>query len=81
MDTLVFNVAADNVGINVSESIKAFFGSQNVRILVKPETSLIETIKKNRNSNISYLFKGDDFDEISDKILNDEVVDFEPYKK
>jgi precorrin-6B methylase 1 len=82
MDTLVFHTEADRIEDNLLQSIKAYFGNMRVEISVKPEKkSLSELIEQNRNSKISYIFEGDSFDEVASKILNDEPVDFEPYKQ
>lgn len=81
MDSLVFHIEADKADINILESIKAFFGNQKVEIFVKPEKKLSEIIEKNNNSKVSYVFSGDEFDSITEKILNEENVDFEPFKR
>ncbi|GAB3641625.1 hypothetical protein [Spirosoma arcticum] len=37
MDSIVFHVDADKVGPNLAESIRAYFGSRPVQIIVKPD--------------------------------------------
>ena len=81
MSSLIFHIEADKVDSNLLESIKAFFGNQKIEILVKSEERLSDIIKENRKSKISYVFEGDEFDTVSKKILNDESVDFEPFKR
>jgi hypothetical protein len=81
MSSLVFHIEADKADTNILESIKAFFGSQKVEIFVKSEKALTEIIEENYKSNVSYVFSGNEFDEVAEKILNDESPDFEPYKK
>lgn len=81
MSSLVFRIEADKADTNILESIRAFFGKQEVEILVKSKKSLIEIIEENRKSNVSYVFSGDEFDKVAEKMLNDEPVDFSPYKK
>ncbi len=81
MSSLVFHVDADKADVNILESIKAFFGNQKVEILVKSEKSLSDIIQENQKSKTSYVFKGDEFDSIAEKILNDEPVNFENYKR
>lgn len=81
MSSLVFHIEADKADTNILESIKAFFGSQKVEIFVKSEKALTEIIEENRKSNVSYVFSGNEFDEVAEKILNDEPTDFAPYKK
>jgi hypothetical protein len=81
MSSLVFHIEADKADTNILESIKAFFGNQKVEIFVKPEKKLSEIIEKNRASNTSYVFSGDEFDTIAEKILNEESVDFKPFKR
>ena len=81
MSSLIFHIEADKVDSNLLESIKAFFGNQKIEILVKSEERLSDIIKENRKAKISYVFEGDEFDTVSEKILNDESVDFEPFKR
>jgi hypothetical protein len=82
MDTLVFHTEADRIEDNLLQSIKAYFGNMRVEISVKAEKqSLSELIERNRASRTSYFFEGDSFDKIATKMLNDETVDFEPYKQ
>ena len=81
MDTLVFHTEANRVNANILESIKAFFGNQKVEISVKSESTLASMIEQNKNSGISYTFDANEFDAISEKILNDEALDFESYLK
>ena len=81
MSSLVFHIEADKADTNILDSIRAFFGKQEVEISVKSKKSLIEIIEENRKSNVSYVFSGNEFDEIAEKLLNDEPVDFAPYKK
>lgn len=81
MSSLIFHIEADKVDSNLLESIKAFFGNQKIEILVKSEERLSDIIKENRKAKISYVFEGDEFDTVSEKILNDESVDFAPFKR
>ena len=81
MSSLVFHVEAHKADTNILDSIRAFFGKEEVEILVKPKKKLIEIIKENRKSNVSYVFSGDEFDKVAEKMLNDQPVDFEQYKK
>ncbi len=37
MDSLVFHIDADKANVNLLESIKAYFGTQKIEILVRPE--------------------------------------------
>ena len=81
MSSLVFHVEAHKADTNILDSIRAFFGKEEVEILVKPKKSLMDTIKENRKSNVSYVFSGDEFDSVAERMLNDQPVDFEQYKK
>ena len=81
MSSLVFHVEAHKADTNILDSIRAFFGKEEVEILVKPKKKLAEIIKENRKSNVSYVFSGDEFDKVAEKMLNDQPVDFEQYKK
>lgn len=81
MSSLVFHIEADKADTNILESIKAFFGSQKVEIFVKSERNLTEIIEENRKANVSYVFSGNEFDEVAEKMLNDQPVDFEPFKR
>ena len=81
MSSLVFHVEAHKADTNILDSIRAFFGKEEVEILVKPKKKLIEIIKENRKSNVSYVFSGDEFDKVAEKMLNDQPSDFEQYKK
>ena len=81
MSSLVFHVEAHKADTNILDSIRAFFGKEEVEILVKPKKKLIDVITENRNSNVSYVFSGDEFDKVAEKMLNDQPIDFEQYKK
>ncbi|MES2778148.1 MAG: hypothetical protein V4722_28490 [Bacteroidota bacterium] len=81
MDSLTFHIEADKADVNLLESIKAYFGNRKIEILVKPERQLADIIAENRQSKESYVFKGNDFDNIASQIMNEEPVDFESLKK
>ncbi len=81
MDSLVFHIDADKANVNLLESIKAYFGTQKIEILVRPEKKLVDIIDENRKSKIAYVFKGNEFDTIATQILNEKEADFEPFKR
>lgn len=81
MDSLVFHIEADKADVNLLESIKAYFGNRKIEILVKPEKQLADIIQENKESKVSYVFKGDEFENLASQILNDEPADLEPFKK
>lgn len=81
MNTLVYHLEADKIDQKLLDSIKAFFGNRKVEISVKEEMSLDSLIEKNSKSESFYEFTSEEFDDIADKILNDEAVDYQKYKK
>ena len=87
MDSLTFHIEADKADVKMLESIKAFFGSRRVQISVQPEVNALtlddleEKVAQNRASSVSYVFNGDEFEQVTQKLLNDEPVDTEAYKQ
>ncbi len=75
MSSLVFHIEADKADVNLLESIKAFFGSQKVEILVKSEYSLLETIERNKKSGISYQIPYNEVAKLADSLEADEETD------
>lgn len=75
MDSIVFHVDADNVGPNLAESIKAYFGSRRVQIFVKLEETAIDVIARNEAANHDYALPYDDIARIADALDRDEPVD------
>ena len=87
MDSLIFHVDADKADSKVLDSIKAFFGNRRVQISVQPEIDpltlddLEEKVDQNRASPVAYVLQEREFDEVARKLLNDEPIDRETYKK
>ena len=81
MNTLIYHLEADKIDHKLLESIKAFFGNRKIEISVKEEMSLDTLIEKNRESNTYYEFSSEEFEDFADKILREEEVDYEKYKK
>lgn len=81
MNTLVYHLEADKIDQKFIDSIKAFYGHKKIEISVKEEMSLDSLIERNLKSDTHYEFTAEEFDNIADKILNDEVVDYQIYKK
>ncbi len=81
MNTLVYNLEADKIDQKLLDSIKAFFGNRKVEISVKEEMSLDSLIEKNRDSKTYYEFSSDEFDNFVGKVMNEEQVDYEKFKK
>ena len=81
MSSLIFHIEADKIDTNVIDSIKAFFGKQKIQISVKSEKPLAEVIAEAKASKVSYVFAPDEFDEVAEKLLNEETVDFKPFKR
>lgn len=81
MSSLVFHIEADKIDTKVIESIKAFFGKQKIQISVKSEKTLAEVVAEAKTSEISYVFEPNEFDEFAQKLLNNETIDYEPFKR
>ena len=87
MDSLIFYIEADKAYVNMLESIKAFFGNRHVQISVQPEADpltlddLEEKVNQNRASPVAYVLQENEFDEVARKLLNDDPIDREAYKR
>lgn len=75
MSSLIFHIEADKVDSNLLESIKAFFGNQKVEILVKSESSLLETVEKNKKSGVSYPIPYSEIAKLADSLEANEDID------
>jgi hypothetical protein len=51
MDSLVFHLDADKANVNLLESIKAYFGTQKIEILVRPEKKPAAVIDNEEEEN------------------------------
>ncbi len=70
------------------KSIKAAFKGKRLTLNLKAEspskmteTAFEEKIQQRQNSAVSYLFEGDSFDDIASRLLKEEPIDIEKYKK
>jgi hypothetical protein len=75
MSSLVFHIEADKADTNILESIKAFFGKQEVEILVKPKKSLLEVIEKNNKSKVEYSIPYSEIAKLAESLEDDEDID------
>lgn len=87
MQSVTYRLDASELDERLIDSIKSLFKSGRVMVTVEPDEKeitnieLLEKIKKNQSSAISYVFEGDAFDEISRKLLEDRKVDLKPYTR
>lgn len=85
MQSVTYHLDAGELDDRLIDSIKSLFKSGRVTVTVETgekeitNTDLLEKIRKNQSSAVSYVFEGDAFDKISNKLLNDEEVDLKPY--
>ncbi len=75
MDSIVFHVDADNVGPNLAESIKAYFGNRRVQIIVKLDETSDDAATAGRNPDLDYALPYDDIARISAALDRNEPVD------
>jgi hypothetical protein len=76
MSILTFNIEADKIGPNVLDSIKAFFGSNEVTISVKQNNNeLLEIIERAKASKVSYVVPAGVFSQMADALDNDDNFD------
>lgn len=87
MQSVTYHLDASELDDRLIDSIKSLFKSGRVTVTVElgekeiTSTELLEKIKRNQASTVSYVFEGDSFDGISHKLLNDEEVDLKPYTR
>ena len=87
MQSVTYYLDASELDDRLIDSIKSLFKSGRVTVTVETgeeeitNTDLLRKIRKNQSSTVSYVFEGDAFDEISDKLLNDEEVNLKPYTR
>lgn len=75
MDSIVFHIDADNVGPNLVESIKAYFGNRRVQVIVKPEETAADLIARNEAADHDYALPYDDIARIAGALERNEPVD------
>ena len=75
MDSLIFHVDADNVGPNLAESIKAYFGNQRVQIIVRPDEATVDSNTAEKNPDLDYALPYDDIARIAEALDRNEPVD------
>jgi hypothetical protein len=75
MQTLVFHLDTDQIGANLGDSIKAYFGHRKVQITVQPEATLSEIIAANRTADHEYVIPYQDLSRLADALDRDEPVD------
>ena len=75
MDSIVFRVNADNVGPNLAESVKAYFGSQRVQITVRLDETTADTATIEKMPDLDYALPYDDIARIADALDRDEPID------
>ena len=75
MDSIVFHIEADNIGANLAESIKAYFGGKRVQIVVKPEETAYDIVAQNKAVNHDYALPYDDIARIADALERNEAID------
>jgi hypothetical protein len=75
MDSIVFHLDADNVGVNLAQSIKAYFGGKRVQVIVKPEETATEIVARNEQSHHDYALPYSDIARIADALDREEKID------
>jgi hypothetical protein len=75
MDSIVFHIEADNIGANLAESIKAYFGGKRVQVIVKPEETAAEIVAQNNTADHDYALPYDDIARIADALERNEPID------
>ncbi len=75
MSSLVFHVEAHKADTNILDSIRAFFGKEEVEILVKPKKSLLEVIEKNKKSKVEYSIPYSEIAKLAESLEQEEDID------
>lgn len=87
MQSVTYHLEASELDNRLIDSIKSLFKSGRVTVTVEPDTTslptaaLVEKVKRNETSNVTYVFEGNEFDEVAEKLLHDEPVDTNRYKR
>ena len=85
MNSLVFHVKAHKADVNILDSIRAFFGKEEIEILVKPKKSLLEVIEKNKKSKTEYSIPYNEIARLAESLEHDEdinvVAEIKKYKR
>lgn len=86
MTSLVFHVEAHKADTNILDSIRAFFGKEEVEILVKPKKSLLEIIEKNKKSKTDYSIPYSEITKLAESLKDDDtdidvVSEIKKYKR
>jgi len=75
MNSIVFHIEADKAGANLTESIKAYFGSQRVQVIVKPEETAAGIIARNEAADHDFALPYDEITRLAHALEHDEAVD------
>lgn len=75
MDSLVFHVDADKIGPNLAESVRAYFGTRRVQIIVKPDETATDATPADKADGPDYALPYDDISRISAALDRDEAID------
>jgi len=85
MDTVTFELAAEELDQRIVESIKTLFRGNKIVITVAPKTErLFDIVEANRKDKVSYHIPADVFVELTDRVFEDDTFDimgeFRKYK-
>lgn len=87
MQSVTYHLDTSELDNRLIDSIKSMFKNGRVTVTVEPDlttmpmSELAEKIGRNKASNIAYVFEGDEFDEVAEKLLRDEPVNVNRYKR
>lgn len=87
MQSVTYHIDTSELDNRLIDSIKSLFKSGRITVTVEPEpvalptSELVQKIKRNESSKIAYLFEGDEFDEVAEKLFHDEPINLDFYKR